>query len=60
MSSATVGGLNSLQAVHLKQNVTLLAPPQNKKRRRNDFIYHAQIPLNGSAVLFKYLVLFDV
>lgn len=31
MSSATVGRLNTLQVVHLKENVTVLAPPQNKR-----------------------------
>lgn len=31
MSSATVGGLNTLQATHLKGNVPMLAPSQNKR-----------------------------
>lgn len=33
ISFATVGGLNTLQIAHLRENVTVLAPPQNKKRK---------------------------
>lgn len=51
MSSATVRGLNTLQAAHLKGNVPVLASPQNKRVKRNDSTNHAQIPLNASVVL---------
>lgn len=31
MSSATVRGLNTLQVVHSKENVNVLAPSQNRR-----------------------------
>lgn len=33
VSSATIGRLNTLQVVNLKENVTVLASPQNERQK---------------------------